>query len=102
MGLAPTASTTATLAMGDALAVALLEKRGFKQEDFAQFHPGGTLGRRLLVKVRDLMQQGSELPQVRQEAVGSAGHSRNVGQETRHDHGGDRAGALVGWSPTGT
>lgn len=53
LGLAPTASTTATLAMGDALAVALLQKRGFKQDDFAQFHPGGTLGRRLLVKVRD-------------------------------------------------
>ena len=53
MGLAPTASTTATLAMGDALAVALLEKRGFKEQDFAQFHPGGTLGRRLLVRVKD-------------------------------------------------
>ncbi|MEK6619136.1 MAG: SIS domain-containing protein, partial [Nitrospirota bacterium] len=52
MGLAPTASTTAALAMGDALAIALLEKRGFKEEDFAQFHPGGTLGRRLLLKVR--------------------------------------------------
>lgn len=64
MGLAPTASTTATLAMGDALAVALLQKRGFKQDDFAQFHPGGTLGRRLLVKVRDLMQIGNELPRV--------------------------------------
>ena len=65
MGLAPTASTTATLAMGDALAVALLEKRGFKEQDFAQFHPGGTLGRRLLVKVRDVMHVGKELPQVR-------------------------------------
>ncbi len=64
MGLAPTASTTATLAMGDALAIALLQKRGFKQEDFAQFHPGGTLGRRLLVKVRDLMHVGGELPLV--------------------------------------
>jgi len=64
MGLAPTASTTATLAMGDALAIALLEKRGFKEEDFAQFHPGGTLGRRLLLKVRDLMQQGDALPRV--------------------------------------
>jgi arabinose-5-phosphate isomerase len=65
MGLAPTASTTAMLAMGDALAVALLEKRGFKEQDFAQFHPGGTLGRRLLVKVRDVMHVGKELPQVR-------------------------------------
>ncbi len=71
LGLAPTASTTATLAMGDALAVALLQKRGFKQDDFAQFHPGGTLGRRLLVKVRDLMQQGVHLPRVRQDASGS-------------------------------
>ncbi len=64
LGLAPTASTTATLAMGDALAVALFQKRGFKQDDFAQFHPGGTLGRRLLVKVRDLMHQGSAIPKV--------------------------------------
>lgn len=64
MGLAPTASTTATLAMGDALAIALLQKRGFKEEDFAQFHPGGTLGRRLLLKVRDLMHQGTAIPQV--------------------------------------
>jgi arabinose-5-phosphate isomerase len=64
MGLAPTASTTATLAMGDALAVVLLQKRGFKQEDFAQFHPGGTLGRRLLVRVKDLMHGGAEMPMV--------------------------------------
>ncbi len=71
MGLAPTASTTATLAMGDALAVALLQKRGFKQDDFAQFHPGGTLGRRLLVKVRDLMQQGDHVPRVRWDASGA-------------------------------
>jgi len=64
MGLAPTASTTAALAMGDALAIALLQKRGFKEEDFAQFHPGGVLGRRLLLKVRDLMHQGEAIPQV--------------------------------------
>lgn len=64
MGLAPTASTTATLAMGDALAIAVLQKRGFKEEDFAQFHPGGTLGRRLLLKVRDLMHQGEAMPRV--------------------------------------
>jgi arabinose-5-phosphate isomerase len=55
LGLAPTASTTAALAMGDALAVALLDKRGFKQEDFACFHPGGALGRKLLLRVRDLI-----------------------------------------------
>lgn len=64
LGLAPTSSTTAALAMGDALAIALLQKRGFKEEDFAQFHPGGALGRRLLYKVRDLMHQGSALPRV--------------------------------------
>jgi arabinose-5-phosphate isomerase len=64
LGLAPTASTTATLAMGDALAIALLEKRGFKGEDFAVFHPGGVLGRRLLLKVEDVMHSGKEIPQV--------------------------------------
>ncbi len=64
LGLAPTASTTATLAMGDALAVALLDKRGFKKEDFACFHPGGTLGKRLLLRVRDLMHTGDAVPGV--------------------------------------
>jgi arabinose-5-phosphate isomerase len=68
MGLAPTASTTAALAMGDALAIALLQKRGLKEEDFAQFHPGGTLGRRLLLKVRDLMHQGDAIPRVPDQA----------------------------------
>jgi arabinose-5-phosphate isomerase len=68
MGLAPTASTTATLAMGDALAIALLQKRGFREEDFAQFHPGGTLGRRLLLKVQDLMHVGEAVPRVRHQA----------------------------------
>lgn len=64
LGLAPTASTTATLAMGDALAVALLEARGFTPEDFARSHPGGTLGRRLLLHVSDIMRRGDELPRV--------------------------------------
>ncbi len=64
LGLAPTASTTATLAMGDALAVALLEQRGFKEEDFACFHPGGTLGKKLLLRVRDLMHIGDAIPVV--------------------------------------
>jgi arabinose-5-phosphate isomerase len=64
LGLAPTASTTVTLAMGDALAVALLVSRGFKAEDFAMFHPGGTLGRRLLLKVEDIMHAGDSLPLV--------------------------------------
>mgnify|MGYP006279193345 CR=1 FL=1 len=66
LGLAPTASTTAMLAMADALAIVLLEKRGFRKEDFAVFHPGGTLGRRLLIKVKDLMHTGEENPVIPQ------------------------------------
>jgi arabinose-5-phosphate isomerase len=96
MGLAPTASTTATLAMGDALAVALLEKRGFKEQDFAQFHPGGTLGRRLLVKVRDLMHRGQEVPQVMETVLASVAilemSAKKLGMTTVVD----RAGALLG------
>jgi len=64
LGLAPTASTTATLAMGDALAVVLLDQRGFKEEDFACFHPGGTLGKKLLLRVKDLMHTGDDVPVV--------------------------------------
>lgn len=64
LGLAPTSSTTATLAMGDALAVALLVSRGFKAEDFAVFHPGGALGKRLFVRVEDLMHVGDAMPLV--------------------------------------
>jgi arabinose-5-phosphate isomerase len=64
LGLAPTASTTATLALGDALAMALLVRRGFKEEDFAFLHPGGKLGKRFL-RVRDLMHKGEEIPIVR-------------------------------------
>lgn len=63
LGLAPTASTTAALAMGDALAAALIEKRGFRREDFAAFHPGGELGRKLL-KVEKLMHRGERVPRV--------------------------------------
>lgn len=72
LNLAPTASTTATLAMGDALAVALLEARGFTPEDFALSHPGGTLGRRLLLKVADLMHGGDRIPKVPADASLSA------------------------------
>ena len=68
LNLAPTASTTAQLAMGDALAVALLDARGFGAEDFARSHPGGSLGRRLLTHVRDVMRSGKDLPQVLPEA----------------------------------
>jgi arabinose-5-phosphate isomerase len=64
LGLAPTASTTAALAMGDALAVALLLKRGFKAEDFALFHPGGALGKKLILKVEDMMHTGDAVPLV--------------------------------------
>ncbi|NQW80652.1 MAG: KpsF/GutQ family sugar-phosphate isomerase [Polaromonas sp.] len=65
LNLAPTASTTAQLAMGDALAVALLDARGFKPEDFARSHPGGSLGRKLLTHVSDVMRSGVEVPSVR-------------------------------------
>ncbi|MBE0486284.1 KpsF/GutQ family sugar-phosphate isomerase [Marinobacter sp.] len=64
LGLAPTSSTTATLVMGDALAVALLEARGFSAEDFAFSHPGGSLGRRLLLRVSDIMHAGEQIPRV--------------------------------------
>jgi len=66
LGLAPTASTTAALAMGDALAIALLESRGFTEEDFARSHPGGALGRRLLLLIDDLMHTGDAVPSVKQ------------------------------------
>jgi arabinose-5-phosphate isomerase len=99
MGLAPTASTTATLAMGDALAVALLQKRGFKEEDFAQFHPGGTLGRRLLVKVRDLMHTGPDLPTVAQSVSGTAAilemTAKKLGMTTVIDEAGRLAGIVT-------
>jgi arabinose-5-phosphate isomerase len=62
LGIVPTASTTATLAMGDAIAVALLTKRGFGEEDFAFFHPSGSLGKKLFVRVADLMHSGDSLP----------------------------------------
>ncbi|MDH5544789.1 MAG: KpsF/GutQ family sugar-phosphate isomerase [Gammaproteobacteria bacterium] len=79
LGLAPTASTTATLVMGDALAVALLEARGFTEEDFAYSHPGGSLGRRLLLRVDELMHKGMDMPMVPETAsVGEA-----LGEMTR-------------------
>jgi arabinose-5-phosphate isomerase len=69
LGLAPTSSTTATLAMGDALAIAVLEARGFTEEDFALSHPGGNLGRRLLLRVSDIMHTGTAIPLVNAEAT---------------------------------
>jgi arabinose-5-phosphate isomerase len=73
LNLAPTASTTATLAMGDALAVALLESRGFTAEDFAKSHPSGSLGKRLLLRVADVMHTGDEIPAVRADVSVSDG-----------------------------
>jgi len=73
LGLAPTSSTTAALAMGDALAIALLQARGFTEEDFALAHPGGALGRRLLLKISDLIHSGAQMPTVGPEsAIGDA------------------------------
>ncbi|HKE61109.1 MAG TPA: KpsF/GutQ family sugar-phosphate isomerase [Nitrospira sp.] len=99
MGLAPTASTTATLAMGDALAVAMLQKRGFKQEDFAQFHPGGTLGRRLLVRVKDLMHAGADMPKVSESVPGTAAileiTAKKLGMTTVTDAGGKLVGIIT-------
>jgi arabinose-5-phosphate isomerase len=69
LGLAPTASTTAMLAMGDAIAVVLLDQRGFKEEDFACFHPGGVLGKKLLLCVRDLMHVRDAIPVVSEETL---------------------------------
>ena len=72
LGLAPTASTTAALALGDAIAVALLEARGFSADDFALSHPGGSLGRRLLLRISDIMHEGSQIPLVTESATISA------------------------------
>jgi len=68
LGLAPTSSTTATLALGDALAIALLRAKGFTETDFARSHPGGSLGRRLLTRVSDLMKTGDEFPKITPDA----------------------------------
>ena len=68
LNLAPTASTTASLALGDALAISLLEARGFSEQDFALTHPGGALGKRLLIRIADLMHSGKDLPQVAEHA----------------------------------
>ncbi len=69
LGLAPTASTTAALALGDALAVALLDAKGFGESDFARSHPGGSLGRRLLTHVRDVMRSGDRIPAIGEDAL---------------------------------
>ena len=68
LGMIPTASTTVALALGDAFAVALLKSRNFSLNDFARFHPGGSIGKKLILKIKDLMHQGEELPLVKQDA----------------------------------
>ena len=97
LGLAPTASSTATLALGDALAMCLIKRRGFKEEDFAEFHPGGSLGRRLLTRVEDVMHGGDSLPIVK----GPTGMREVLSAMTRKDVRGvagvvDEKGALIG------
>ncbi|MCD8523589.1 MAG: KpsF/GutQ family sugar-phosphate isomerase [Saccharospirillaceae bacterium] len=91
LNLAPTSSTTCALVMGDALAVALLEARGFTAEDFAFSHPGGSLGRRLLLKVEDIMHSGSEIPVVSPTATLSEAllvvTSKGLGMTTVQDNG---------------
>lgn len=96
LGLAPTSSTTAQLVLGDALAIALLEARGFSSEDFAFSHPGGSLGRRLLLKVDDIMHTGDEVP-----TVGAETPVREALLEMTHKHLGmtaviDADGILLG------
>ena len=102
MNLAPTASTTAALALGDALAVAVLDARGFGSEDFARSHPGGALGRRLLTYVRDVMRSGDDVPSVsRRDAVGRPVPDHR--EAPRHDRRGRRRrqgrGHLHRWRP---
>jgi arabinose-5-phosphate isomerase len=96
LNLAPTASTTVTLALGDALAIALLDARGFGSDDFARSHPGGALGRKLLVRVADLMRTGSAVPSVRDDATFAAAvlemSNKGMGMTAVLDH----AGMVVG------
>jgi arabinose-5-phosphate isomerase len=99
LNLAPTSSTTAALVMGDALAIALLEKRGFTAEDFAFSHPGGALGKRLLLKVQDVMHSGSALPRVHPhtplpEALLEI-TAKGLGMTTVVDQNGDLAGIFT-------
>lgn len=99
LNLAPTASTTVTLALGDALAVALLDLRGFKAEDFARSHPGGALGRRLLTHVRDVMRSGDAVPRVGLDASLSAAlleiTQKGMGMTAVVDAGGGVAGVFT-------
>ena len=93
LGLAPTASTTAALVMGDALAIALLEARGFTDEDFARSHPAGSLGRRLLLHISDIMHTGEQIPSVGADASLSRDADGDDAQRPRHDRDRRCAGA---------
>jgi arabinose-5-phosphate isomerase len=99
LGLAPTASTTATLAMGDALAVALLDASGFSSNDFALSHPGGSLGRRLLLSVADIMQQDDDIPLVsKQHTISQALFEitrKGLGMTGIHDENGKLVGIFT-------
>ena len=99
LGLAPTSSTTASLVLGDALAIALLEARGFTAEDFAFSHPGGALGRKLLLKVEDIMHTGNEIPAVASGATLSAAllemSSKALGMTTIQDSDGSLVGLFT-------
>lgn len=99
LNLAPTASTTATLAMGDALAVALLEARGFTEDDFARSHPGGSLGRKLLLHVEDVMRTADQLPRVTPETSLHDGlvemSAKGLGMTTIVDAGGGLLGVFT-------
>lgn len=99
LNLAPTASTTAALAMGDALAIVLLEQRGFKEEDFANIHPGGALGKRLLIRVEDIMHSGDGLPSVTPDTPVSEGllemSRKNLGITAIAGEGGELHGVFT-------
>jgi arabinose-5-phosphate isomerase len=99
LDLAPTSSTTTALVMGDALAIALLEARGFTAEDFAFSHPGGTLGKQLLLKVEDVMYKGADIPRVGLSTVLSAAlmeiSSKGLGMTTVVDDEGELAGVFT-------
>jgi arabinose-5-phosphate isomerase len=96
LGLAPTSSTTAALAMGDAIAVALLEARGFSQEDFAFSHPSGSLGRRLLIRVSDIMHTGDQIPVVDAEVAVSKAILEMTAKKLGMTAVVDREGMLLG------
>ena len=96
LGLVPTASTTATLAMGDALALALLRKKGFVEDDFAMLHPGGTLGRKLLLHVEDFMHKGDEMPLIREDTLIKEGLLEMTSKRLGVTGVCDKKGAFVG------